>query len=201
MVLILFLPLFQEGNVGTFILPRKKLRRCDMAETGLSVRIWFIWTLGRWDFFQVFVEFKVSLYTKDYTSRGDLDILWNCLVEYHHNSVSIRRSYWNIFFKRIIFLPKSYMSFVFWTFIFIICYLMFHYQIISFWYEKLYPGVMSHLKSESADIINYYLLTEFDGNKRVVNTKRFISPWKTVWLFICINLNFLHPITLCAKFD
>ena len=130
MVLILFLPLFQEGNVGTFILPRKKLRRCDMAETGLSVRIWFIWTLGRWDFFKVFVEFKVSLYTKGYTSRGDLDILWNCLVEYHHNSVSIRRSYWNIFKKKIIFLPKSYMSFVFWTFIFIICYLMFHYQII-----------------------------------------------------------------------
>ena len=53
---------------------------------------------------------------------------------------------------------------------------MFHYQIISFWYEKLYPGVMSHLKSESADIINYYLLTEFDGNKRVVNTKRFYLP-------------------------
>ena len=68
------------------------------------------------------------------------------------------------------------MSFVFWTFIFIICYLMFLYQIISFWYEKLYPGVMSHLKSESADIINYYLLTEFDGNKRVVNTKRYYLP-------------------------
>ena len=73
-------------------------------------------------------------------------------------------------FFLIIFLPKSYMPIAFWTIISIICYLNFHYQIISFWY--LYPGVMSHLKSESADTINYYLLTEFDANKPVVNTKR-----------------------------
>ena len=68
------------------------------------------------------------------------------------------------------------MPFAFWTIISIICYLNIHYQIISFWYEKLYPGVMSHLKSESVDTINYYLLTEFDGNKPVVNTKRLYLP-------------------------
>ena len=34
-----------------------------------------------------------------------------------------------------------------WTFMSMVCYLIFHYQTISFWFEKLYPGLSSSDRS------------------------------------------------------
>ena len=49
---------------------------------------------------------------------------------------------------KIIFDCHIYVSLAFWTFIFIIWHFIFHYQ--SFWFEKLYPGVTSHLRTSQA---------------------------------------------------
>ena len=115
---------------------------------------------------------KEGLYNKgsnlcEPTSQyGDLNILWNCLyilvdlVVYHHSWVvwdiglvncrsqvpTGRRLLLKITY--VIFSLKSYMSIDFWTFISIICYLIFHHQTISF--QKFYPGMLSHLKEARA---------------------------------------------------
>ena len=66
---------------------------------------------------------------------------WKTNITVHHQ--------WHLNnFLKVIFSQKSFISFAFRTFISITCYLIIHYQTISFWFENPYPGVLSHLKPE-----------------------------------------------------
>ena len=112
----------------------------------------------------------MALYTKGSTlfeptsQYGVLNILWNSF--YLWTWLYILKALWfkalvfwvqihrglllkvtEIFLLKVIFSPKSYTSSDFLIFIsFNICFLIFHFRCISFWFEKLYPGVLSHLK-------------------------------------------------------
>ena len=135
----------------------------------------------------------MALYTEGSTiykptsQYGDLNILWNCLYRSTFLYIIIAlhwsyepqipssnppenfvKSYWNKFLK-VIFLPNNDFSFAFCTFISVICYFIFHYQTISSWFKKLYPGVMSHLKSSQV---------HFTRNP---SERFYLFIWKNVW--------------------
>ena len=93
------------------------------------------------------------------------------LVVYHHSSVvkhwccdpqilssnppkTCIESYWNNFLK-VLFSPKSLISFAFWTFIYQL-YASSFFIIKSFWVDKLYPAVLSHLNTLKIKSVEYW---------------------------------------------
>ena len=65
-------------------------------------------------------------------------------VRLHRKLVKI---YWlNIFWKLYFTVKRNIIS-ALWTYIFVICYLIFYYQNILFWFEKLFPVTLSNNKN------------------------------------------------------
>ena len=105
----------------------------------------------------------VALYTKFSTFYWGM---WNCLYRWTWLYIISRLRHWSsdsqilssnppkTFFERlenillkVIFSPIRYISFAFWTSIFIILCFRFYYQTIFIWFEKLNQAVIIHLKT------------------------------------------------------